>query len=86
MLIGAIATCSLAISLFFLKFWRSTKDRFFLYFSLAFLVEAIHRVIFGLTCLINEDVPLFYLARLFAYGLILYAIIDKNKRRDNGKE
>jgi hypothetical protein len=81
-LVGAIAMGSLVVSLFFLRFWRSTKDRFFLFFALSFLIEAVNRVLLGLSPLKNEDAPVFYLIRLLAYALILFAIIDKNRRRD----
>jgi Family of unknown function (DUF5985) len=82
-LIGAIAMCSLTIALFFLRFWRSTRDRFFFYFSLAFLIEALHRLLFGLRLQVYEDSPALYLIRLSAYCLIIFAIIDKNRRRKN---
>lgn len=36
MLTGAIALASLLVGLFFFRFWRQTRDRFFLYFALAF--------------------------------------------------
>ena len=34
---GAITMGSLVIALFFLRFWRSSGDRFFIYFALSFL-------------------------------------------------
>lgn len=82
-LTGAITMASLIIALFFLRFWRNTGDRFFLYFSLSFLIEGLHRLYSALN---NdaEDTPLHYLIRLLAYGLILWAILEKNlpsKRR-----
>ncbi|WP_136418967.1 DUF5985 family protein [Herbaspirillum sp. ST 5-3] len=82
MLVGAIAMGSLVASLFFLRFWRTSGDRFFLYFSLAFFLEAISRVLLGLSASKSEDMPLYYLIRLVAYGLILLAIIRKNSGRD----
>ena len=39
MLIGGIAVAGIAVALFFLRFWRSTGDRFFLYFALAFVLD-----------------------------------------------
>ena len=44
MLSGAIATASLVASLFFFRFWRQTRDRFFLWFALSFWIEAANRV------------------------------------------
>jgi uncharacterized membrane protein HdeD (DUF308 family) len=87
MLTGAIAMASTVIALFFLRFWRSTRDRFFLYFALSFGIEGAHRVYSALSYQENEDSPLHYLIRLLAYGLILWAILEKNlpERKKTGK-
>ena len=75
---GAIAMASAVIALFFLRFWRASRDRFFLYFALSFAIEGAHRVYAMLAFEDNEDSPLHYLVRLLAYGLILWAIAEKN--------
>jgi uncharacterized membrane protein HdeD (DUF308 family) len=80
-LTGAIAMGSLVIGLFFLRFWRNTRDRFFLYFALSFTVEGVHRVYSAVNDNGGEDSPLHYLIRLLAYGLILWAILEKNLPR-----
>lgn len=77
-LAGAIAMGSAVIGLFFLSFWRTTRDRFFLYFSLSFFVEAAHRAYFYWDVMGREDSPYHYLIRLLSYGLILWAIWEKN--------
>ena len=41
---GAITMGSLVIALFFLRFWRSSGDRFFIYFALSFFIEGLHRL------------------------------------------
>jgi hypothetical protein len=79
-LTGAITMASLVIALIFLRFWRNTGDRFFLYFSLSFLIEGLHRLYAALDNN-SEDAPLHYLIRLLAYGLILWAILEKNLAR-----
>ena len=81
MLLGANAVLSLVVGLFFLRSWRDTHDRFFLYFALAFVVEGINRVALGLTDPSQESEPYFYLVRLFSFLLILAAIVDKNRKR-----
>lgn len=81
MLAGAIAMASATISLFFFRFWRSTRDRFFLFFGMSFLLEAANRILLALTNLHGEDAPAYYLIRLVAYALILFAIVDKNRGR-----
>ena len=75
---GMIAMGSLIIGLFFLRFWRNTKDRFFLYFALSFGIEGVHRIVTTMTYDEHEESPLHYLVRLLAYGLILWAILEKN--------
>jgi hypothetical protein len=84
MLTGAIVMASIVAGLFFLRFWRSTGDRFFLYFAASFLIEGFNRVLSGSTGRL-EDSPAYYLIRLVAYSLILLAILEKNKPRDKGK-
>lgn len=79
-LAGAIIMASLTIALFFLRFWRSTHDRFFLFFSISFALEALNRLLLQLTMYQDEQQPLIYLIRLVAYSLILVAIFQKNKR------
>ena len=78
MLIGAITMACFTASLFFLRFWRTTRDRFFLFFAISFAMEGCARILVGLTLDSSEQQPLFYLIRLVAFLIILYAIIDKN--------
>jgi len=81
LLAGTIAMASIIIALFFLRFWRASGDRFFLYFALSFAIEGLHRVYAALRDGGGEDSPLHYLIRLLAYGLILWAILEKNLPR-----
>lgn len=85
LLAGAIAMGSLVIALFFLRFWRNTRDRFFLYFALSFLIEGLHRLYASSAEALSENSPNHYLVRLVAYLLILWAIYEKNFPRDKGK-
>jgi hypothetical protein len=81
MLIGAIATASIIAALFFLRFWRSTGDRFFLFFALSFFIDGVNRVLLAPGSQSTDEAPAYYLIRLIAYGLILFAILDKNRPR-----
>lgn len=78
LLLGAIAMASFVAGLFFLRFWKSTRDRLFLFFAMAFWIEAINRIALALVDPLWEKIPIFYLIRLLAFGLILFAIVDKN--------
>ena len=77
-LLGAIAMGSAIVALLFLRFWRQSRDRLFLYFSASFLLEAVNRTLFAWNGAHSEEATLYYLVRLLAYGLILWAIVEKN--------
>ena len=78
-LIGGIAVAALVAGLFFFRFWRTTGDRFFLLFALSFWIEGGHRIFIYQWVGQDEASPLYYLVRLVAYGLIIVAIVDKNR-------
>lgn len=78
MLLGAIAMASWVAGLFFLRFWRDTRDRLFLYFAISFLVEGVNRAALGMSADPNEGRPFFYFVRLLSFLLILIAIVQKN--------
>ena len=81
LLIGAIAMAALVAGLFFLRFWRDTRDSFFLFFAASFLLEAANRIGLGLSRDPNEGNPFFYLVRLVSFLLILLAIVQKNRAK-----
>ena len=70
LLLGAIAMACLTISLFFLRFWRKTRDRFFLFFAASFFVEGVNRALTGLTSVPSDVEPLIYIIRLTSFLLI----------------
>jgi hypothetical protein len=78
-LTGAISFASLVVALFFLRFWRTTRDRFFLYFALSFAIECASRAI-SVGLHVPDSNPLFYGVRVISYGLIIVAIWQKNRR------
>lgn len=82
MLIGAIASCSFIVALFFLRFWKSTQDRFFLFFALSFFIEAANRASLSVFNM-QEGSPSYYLIRWVSYGFIIYAIVEKNRRANH---
>lgn len=80
-LLGAIVTLSMFAGLFFLKFWRRTRDTLFLAFGCSFVIESFNRMAILFTDQPNEASPAIYLVRLFAFLIILAAILQKNLRR-----
>ena len=79
---GGAFVAAAVIALFFLRFWRDSGDRFFGFFALAFAILAVNRL--ALTALDDESEArtIVYVARALAFGLIVVAIVDKN--RDGG--
>jgi uncharacterized membrane protein HdeD (DUF308 family) len=77
-LLGIIATSSVMAGIFFLKFWKHTKDFLFLAFAIAFIIEGFSRASVIFLAKPNEGSPWIYLVRLLASLLILIAILKKN--------
>lgn len=80
-LIGAIAMSCVVVALFFLRFWKTTDDKFFLFFAISFLIEAVNRLALALFFDLAEASPAYYLVRLVSYGFIIVAILEKNRRQ-----
>jgi hypothetical protein len=83
-LIGIITATSLTAGAFFLRFWRTTRDRLFLGFGAAFTIEGLNRAVsLWLYPSSESDRLLVYGVRFIAFALILAAVIGKNsgKRR-----
>jgi type II secretory pathway component PulM len=78
-LYGVLITSSIMVGIFFLRFWRQTRDRFFLLFATAFWCLALNWI--GLLFdPADETETYFYLLRLGAFVLILIAIVDRNRK------
>jgi hypothetical protein len=76
---GLMAMAYFVVGLFFLSFWRQSKDRLFAYFCAAFWILALQRVILTAIGETIETPWYMYSMKLLAYLLILSAIIDKNR-------
>ncbi|MGN6183883.1 MAG: DUF5985 family protein [Thermoanaerobaculia bacterium] len=68
------------IALFFLRFWSRSQDRLFAIFSAAFFMLALQRLAIALTHETHEDYAPLYLLRLAAFVVIVFGIVDKNRR------
>lgn len=77
---GMLVAGYLVTALFFLRFWTQSRDRLFALFAAAFGVLAIQRVALTVSGAPIEDQTVFYVMRLLAFGVIAFAIIDKNRR------
>lgn len=78
---GMIAMGYCAAALFFLRFWRRTRDRLFAIFAAAFVLLALQQLGLAISGRPTEGSAFLYLPRLIAFLLILYAIVDKNRKK-----
>lgn len=80
---GALILASLAISAFFLRFHRDTRQPLFLAFAAAFFLFALNWILLTVIHSSDESRPYLYLLRLTAYALILWGIYRQNRPRPN---
>jgi len=75
---GLVVMCTLA-ALFFLSYWRQSKDRFFLWFAAAFSTFAINWALVMFDVAASEHAAPIYAIRLLGFLEILVAILLKNR-------
>jgi hypothetical protein len=74
--VAGLLTMGYAVtSLFFAKFWTQSHDRLFGFFSAAFALLAVQRVMVAFA----PQQPAVYVLRLIAFIVIIVAIVDKNR-------
>jgi hypothetical protein len=73
----------LASAVFFLKFWRDTRDRLFAMFAVSFCLLALDRVVVVAFQQQGVSSPAQYLVRLAAFVVIIVAIVEKNRRTNH---
>lgn len=79
-LAGAVTFGFLVCALLFLRFWRRTRDRLFMTFTMAFALLGVGQAVQILANIPTEERGAIYLIRLAAFALILAAILEKNRR------
>jgi hypothetical protein len=78
---GAITMGFAVCALFFLRFWRTTLDRLFLGFAVAFFLLGVGQALLGLASVSEEERSYLYLFRLAAFLTIIASIWLKNGER-----
>lgn len=79
-LAGAVCFGFVSCALFFLRFWRDTRDSLFLSFAAAFLLLGIGQAVLTVSGIPDEQRTWVYVLRLCAFLLLLTAILRKNGR------
>ena len=77
---GACATTCIVIALFFVRYWRASSDRLFVFFGAAFAMLALHWVGLALLNPADDERHWLYAFRLVAFSSIIAGVIDKNRR------
>ena len=77
-LAGLIAMGFAVAGLFFLSFWRRSKDSLFASFAAAFWLLALNQALVALLGIPREEQSWIFLLRLAAFVLIIAAILRKN--------
>jgi hypothetical protein len=78
---GAVAMSCLVAALLFFRYYRTTVDRLFLWFALAFVFLAGSYAAQGVMPAATDWRVYVFSVRLAAFCLIIYGIVEKNVRR-----
>jgi hypothetical protein len=76
---GLITMGFLIAGLLFLRFWTRTRDHLFAAFAGAFALLAANQALVALIDIPREEHSWLYLLRVAAFGLIIAAVVWKNR-------
>ena len=79
---GAVTLGFFGCALFFLRFWKRTRDELFVSFAAAFALLGIGQAVLVLANIPEEHRSYLYLIRLLAFAVILCAIARKNRSKE----
>jgi hypothetical protein len=77
---GISSTAACVSGLFFLKFWRNSRDTLFAFFAAAFAILGLSWALLAIVAPTQESRPYIYGLRLIAFGLMIAGIVAKNRR------
>ncbi|HXT12993.1 MAG TPA: DUF5985 family protein [Candidatus Angelobacter sp.] len=78
---GMLTMGYIVAGIFFLRFWRDSRDRLFAMFGASFFILAVQRLGLEFSRNLPEEEPLWYFVRLAAFVIIVVAIVDKNRKK-----
>lgn len=84
-LLGGAALSAWVAGLFFLRFWRLTRDRLFAFFTIGFWVLGLNWLVLAFADPSSESHHRVYFIRLVAFGFIIAGIVDKNRPSRGGQ-
>lgn len=77
-LAGAVTVGYLVAAGFFVRYFRTTGERLFCIFAIAFALLALNQALAYVLAVVSEPSSFVYGLRALAFLLILVAIVDKN--------
>ncbi|HZO93201.1 MAG TPA: DUF5985 family protein [Candidatus Baltobacteraceae bacterium] len=80
LLSGVLLALEAVAALLFFRAFTRTADRLFALFGFAFVALAGERLLLALTDRPEANDPLSFIPRLAAFVLIIWAIVDRNRR------
>ncbi|MGE0397759.1 MAG: DUF5985 family protein [Kofleriaceae bacterium] len=75
--LGALTLSCVIAGVYFLRYWSTTRDRFFLWFAAAFVTFAVNWVLIGFG-VGGEHTHFVFVVRLAGFLMIIAAIVGKN--------
>lgn len=78
---GSLTALCLVAALFFFRYWRTSRDRFFGFFTVAFVLLAASWAALAFRPSVGEHDAYAYMLRLAGFVAILIGIVDKNRGR-----
>ena len=73
------ATAAFIAGLFFMRFWRDSRDSLFAFFGVAFWLLALAWALLAFVDPTDETRPDIYAIRLAAFGLLIVGMVNKNR-------
>ena len=77
---GVLAMSTLVAAMFFLRYWRTTRDRLFAFFAVAFVAMSAQWTASALAGTDEVHHAYLLLLRVCAFLSIIVGILDKNRR------
>ena len=77
---GALCAASILAGLFFLRYWKLSRERLFAFLWLAFWLMALNWIALAVIDWGPETRHRAYILRLLAFCLIIIGVIEKNRR------
>jgi hypothetical protein len=80
-MLGALVAMSALAALFFLRYWRTSRDQLFLWFAGAFATFGVSWALLAYDTGASEHSLYIYVIRMLGFLQILVAILLKNRRQ-----